>query len=93
MHDRLLSRSARPRCRCARSSRKARYLTSIAGYGLTYNTLDNNKNPTSGLLVNFGQDFAGLGGDVAYMRSTVDFHTYYEVVPTSSASCICKAAT
>jgi outer membrane protein insertion porin family len=56
-------------------------LTSLAGYGLTYNTLDNNKSPTSGLLVTFGQDFAGLGGDVAYMRSSVDFHTYYEVVP------------
>lgn len=56
-------------------------LTSLAGYGLTYNTLDNNKSPTNGLLLTFGQDFAGLGGDVAYMRTAVDFHTYYEVVP------------
>jgi outer membrane protein insertion porin family len=56
-------------------------LTSSAGYGLTYNTLDNNKNPTNGLLVSFGQDFAGLGGDVDYMRSTVDLHSYYEIVP------------
>ncbi len=56
-------------------------LTSLAGYGLTYNTLDNNKSPTNGLLVTGGQDFAGLGGDVAYMRSTIDFHSYYEVVP------------
>jgi outer membrane protein insertion porin family len=56
------------------------YLTSLAGYGLTYNTLDNNKRPTSGLLVNFGQDFAGLGGSVAYMRSIADFRGYYEVI-------------
>ena len=56
------------------------YLTSLVGYGLTYNTLDNNKNPTNGLLVSFGQDFAGLGGDVNYMRSVVDFRSYYEVV-------------
>jgi outer membrane protein insertion porin family len=56
-------------------------LTSLAGYGLTYNTLDNNKNPTSGLLVSFGQDFAGLGGNVAYARTTADVHTYYEVAP------------
>jgi outer membrane protein insertion porin family len=56
-------------------------LTSMAGYGFTYNTLDNNKNPTGGLLLTAGQDFAGLGGDVDYMRSTVDFHSYYEVVP------------
>jgi outer membrane protein insertion porin family len=47
---------------------------------LTYNTLDNNKHPTNGLLVSFGQDFAGLGGSVAYMRSIVDFRTYYEIV-------------
>jgi outer membrane protein insertion porin family len=56
-------------------------LTSLAGYGLTYNTLDNNKSPTNGLLFTFGQDFAGIGGDVAYMRSALDLHTYYEVVP------------
>jgi outer membrane protein insertion porin family len=56
-------------------------LTSLAGYGLTYNTLDNNKSPTNGLLATFGQDFAGIGGDVAYMRSALDFHTYYEVIP------------
>ncbi len=55
-------------------------LTSSAGYGLIYNTLDNNKNPTSGVELNFGQDFAGLGGDVSYMRSTVDFHSYYEPI-------------
>src|SRR5580693_985904 len=56
-------------------------LTSLAGYGLTYNTLDNNKSPTSGLLATFGQDFAGIGGDVAYMRSAVSLNSYYEVVP------------
>jgi outer membrane protein insertion porin family len=53
----------------------------MAGYGFAYNTLDNNKSPTNGLLISTGQDFAGLGGDVAYMRSTVDFHSYYEVAP------------
>ncbi len=56
------------------------YLTSMVGYGLTYNTLDNNKTPTSGLLVSFGQDFAGVGGDVSYLRTTVDLRSYYEVV-------------
>jgi outer membrane protein insertion porin family len=56
------------------------YLTSMFGYGLTYNTLDNNKNPTNGLYVSFGQDFAGAGGDSAYIRSTFDSRAYYEVV-------------
>src|ERR1700730_9213707 len=56
-------------------------LTSLAGYGLTYNTLDNNRSPTSGLLATFGQDFAGIGGDVACMRTAVNLNSYYEVVP------------
>ncbi len=55
-------------------------LTSSAGYGLIYNTLDNNKNPTSGMSVNFGQDFAGLGGNSYYMRSALDVHSYYEPI-------------
>lgn len=56
------------------------YLTSMPGYGLTYNTLDNNKHPTNGLLVSVGQDFAGLGGNAFYVKSIGDFRTYYEVV-------------
>ncbi len=39
-------------------------LTSSVGYSLNYNTLDNNKNPTDGLLIDWKQDFAGVGGDV-----------------------------
>jgi outer membrane protein insertion porin family len=56
------------------------YLTSMVGYGLTYSTLDNNKLPTSGVYFNFGQDFAGAGGAVAYMRTVGDMRSYYEVV-------------
>ena len=62
------------------------YLTSMAGYGLSFNSLDNNKLPTSGTYISFGQDFAGLGGAVAYLRSTVDTKTYYEVVSDLIAS-------
>jgi outer membrane protein insertion porin family len=47
-------------------------LTSSVGYSLNYNTLDNNKNPTDGLLIDFKQDFAGVGGDVTYLKSTID---------------------
>ena len=56
------------------------YVTSMPGYGLTYNSLDNNKRPTNGLLVNFGQDIAGAGGAVAYIRTVADFRSYYEVL-------------
>lgn len=55
-------------------------LTSSAGYTLNYNTLDNNKNPTDGLLIDFRQDFAGLGGDVSYMKSAIDGKFYTPIV-------------
>jgi len=47
-------------------------LTSALGYTLNYNTLDNNKSPTDGLLVDFRQDFAGVGGDVSYLKTAID---------------------
>jgi outer membrane protein insertion porin family len=56
-------------------------LVSSAGYTLAYNTLDNNKSPTSGLYAQFKQDVAGLGGDVNFVRSTVEARQYYEVLP------------
>jgi outer membrane protein insertion porin family len=55
-------------------------IISAVGYSLDYNTLDNNKNPTDGLLVNFKQDFAGVGGDVSYLKSTVDAKYYTPLV-------------
>jgi outer membrane protein insertion porin family len=54
--------------------------TSAVGYTLAYNTLDNNKDPNNGLLVEFRQDVAGLGGDVKYLRSTIDGRFYFPVV-------------
>jgi len=39
-----------------------------------------NKNPTDGLIVNFGQDFAGVGGDVTYLKSTIDAKYYTPLV-------------
>jgi outer membrane protein insertion porin family len=55
-------------------------LTSSLGYSLNYNTLDNNKNPTDGLLVDFRQDFAGVGGDVSYLKSAADVKYYTPLV-------------
>ncbi|TMJ57286.1 MAG: outer membrane protein assembly factor BamA, partial [Alphaproteobacteria bacterium] len=57
-----------------------RTLTSSVGYSLNYNTLDNNKNPTDGLLVDFRQDFAGVGGDVTYLKSAADLKYYTPLV-------------
>jgi outer membrane protein insertion porin family len=55
-------------------------LTSALGYSLNYNTLDNNKNPTDGLLIDFKQDFAGVGGDVSYIKSAADLKYYTPLV-------------
>src|SRR6185312_4429932 len=55
-------------------------LTSALGYTLNYNTLDNNKNPTSGLLIDFRQDFAGVGGDVSYLKTATDAKYYAPLV-------------
>ena len=56
-------------------------IESIVGYSLAYNTLDNNKSPTSGLYLELKQDFAGVGGDVNYIRSSAEARSYYEVFP------------
>lgn len=55
-------------------------IVSLVGYGLTYNTVDNNKNPTRGILVDLRQDFAGVGGDVNFIRTTGDARLYYELM-------------
>src|SRR4051794_264800 len=57
-----------------------RILTSAVGYSLNYNTLDNNKNPTDGLIIDWKQDFAGVGGDVSYIKSAFDAKYYTPLV-------------
>ncbi len=55
----------------------AAYNTSSVGYSVTYDTRDNKKRPTSGVVASTAQDFAGLGGDVRYIRTTADVRGYY----------------
>jgi outer membrane protein insertion porin family len=54
---------------------------SLVGYGFSYNTLDNGRNPTSGLLASINQDFAGVGGDVQFVKTTADIKLYDEILP------------
>jgi outer membrane protein insertion porin family len=51
-------------------------LTSSAGYALTYSTLDSMLDPHEGEYAKFSQDFAGIGGDSKFMRSTIDARVY-----------------
>ena len=45
-------------------------LTSTIGYSYTYDTRRTGLNPNAGIVVRFGQDFAGLGGDTNYIKTT-----------------------
>jgi len=52
---------------------------SSVGDTVTYNTLDNNKNPTTGIKSQLSQDLAGLGGNVKFLRTTEDVR-YYQAI-------------
>lgn len=54
-------------------------LTSSLGYSLVYSTIDNPLDPRDGVYVKFAQDFAGVGGDVSYIRSTGDARYYQPI--------------
>jgi outer membrane protein insertion porin family len=52
---------------------------SAVGDTVKYNTLDNNKLPTSGVSAQLTQDLAGLGGDVNFLRTTEDVRYYHAI--------------
>ena len=55
------------------------YNTSSIGYALTFDTRDTKKLPRSGTYVTLGQDLAGIGGDVRYVKSTADVRSYFSI--------------
>jgi outer membrane protein insertion porin family len=54
-------------------------LTSQIGYSFVYNSLDSVQNPKDGIRAEFRQDFAGLGGDSQFVRTTFDGRYYHEL--------------
>jgi outer membrane protein insertion porin family len=52
-------------------------LTSLVGYSLVWDNIDDRKNPTSGVFLNLHQDIAGLGGQSHFVRETFDGKYYY----------------
>jgi outer membrane protein insertion porin family len=50
---------------------------SAVGYSLIYDSLDNRLRPTRGQRLVFNQDVAGLGGNVRYLRSRVNYDRYF----------------
>ncbi len=55
------------------------FVTSMFGYTLGYNSLDNNRNPTGGVFAELRQDVAGAGGDERFVRTTGDLRYYHEL--------------
>lgn len=54
-------------------------VTSLVGLTFTFNSLDNVRNPRSGLYAELRPEFAGLGGDSEFFRVTADARYYYEL--------------
>jgi len=54
-------------------------LTSLVGYTLSYNSLDNFRNPKNGIHSQLSQDIAGLGGNSRYVRTTGDLRYFHEL--------------
>ena len=92
-HRRMLSPTAKPRSPVRMELANGAVVTSLVGYTLAYNTLDNNKSPTSGL---YASIHAGLRG----RRRRREFHPIdrgnahllRSAARTSSACSTCKAA-
>ncbi len=58
---------------------KGAVTTSLVGYSLIWDDLDNRKDPSSGLYANLHQDVAGLGGESQFVRETFDGRYYYPI--------------
>jgi outer membrane protein insertion porin family len=53
---------------------------SAIGSTVTYNTLDDIRNPSKGFNLALNHDLAGLGGDVDFLRTTADLRYYHEIL-------------
>jgi outer membrane protein insertion porin family len=54
-------------------------ITSMPGFSLSFNNLDNVKNPSTGIFAELREDVAGAGGDEHYSRTGGDFRFYRPV--------------
>ncbi len=53
--------------------------TSSVGYAITYDGRNHPKNPNRGVYFSVGQDLAGVGGDVKYIRTIAEGRGYYPI--------------
>ena len=62
------------------------FLTSLIGYNFNWDRRNDPIEPTRGFDMLLRQDFAGLGGDVQYIRSEFEGNLYYGLLPGVIAS-------
>ena len=55
------------------------YWVSSIGNGVTYSTLDNPKDPTTGIRAQTNNEFAGLGGAANFAKTTQDVRLYHPI--------------
>lgn len=53
--------------------------TSAVGHQISYDLRDSRIDPTEGYFVRFGQEVAGLGGNVSYLKHTLNYGYFYPV--------------
>jgi len=54
-------------------------VTSMAGFSILFNNIDDRKNPTTGYVLNYKQDVAGLGGQSEFIRETFEARWYHPI--------------
>ena len=59
-------------------------LESIIGYIISYDRRDDVQQPSDGWLVRFGQDFAGVGGEARFVRTSFDLRSYLTLSNTAA---------
>ena len=58
-------------------AQRGSFLTSLVGYGLTFDHRNDPLRPTRGYYGTITQDLAGVGGDVRYLKTEVEGGVYY----------------
>lgn len=58
---------------------RGKTVTSLAGLTFAYNTLDDVRDPTSGIFADLKPEFAGLGGDSRFFRAIATSRFYYPI--------------
>jgi outer membrane protein insertion porin family len=55
---------------------EGKFNTSAVGHNLTYDKTDNRIFPKNGYITSASQEYAGLGGDIKFLKHEVDFNSY-----------------